>query len=118
VVAGADGYFYVGDTLGGALLVYQLASRDLRLVSRVGLGRSTRPYGLAADPEPGWVFVTLTGTDQLMGLRLRGPRVTSRVVWATARQPNSVAVDPSANSVVDGDTSSNQVGFVKFAEGS
>lgn len=88
VVAGADGYFYVADTLGGALLVYRLAGRHLRRVGAVGLGRFTRPYGLAADPGTGWVFVTLTGTDQLVGLRFEGDRVAQRVVWATGRQPN------------------------------
>jgi DNA-binding beta-propeller fold protein YncE len=117
VVAGPDGYFYVADTLGGTLLVYQLTGTELHMVGKVGLGRSTRPYGLAADPDTRWVFVALTGTNQLVvGLRLQGGRVTKRVVWATGGQPNSVAVDAAADSAVVTATGSNQVEFIALQE--
>lgn len=52
-----------------------------------------KPYGLAADPATGWVFVTLTGANQLIGLRFAGASVRQRLSWPTGRQPNSVAVD-------------------------
>ncbi len=117
VVAGANGYFYVADTSGGALLVYRLAGAQLRQVGTVNLGRSSRPYGLAADPRTGWVFVTLTGTNQLVGMRLDGARIIKRSLWATGRQPNSVAVDTPAASVMVTDTASDQVELIPLPEG-
>ena len=91
VVAGAPGFFYVADTLGGDLLTFHLVGSRLRLESRIHTG--FRPYGLARDPATGWVYTTLTGSDQLLGLRMTGGRVTERRVWPVGRQPNSVAVD-------------------------
>ncbi|MDE3205255.1 MAG: YncE family protein [Acidobacteriota bacterium] len=114
VVAGPDGYFYVADTLGGALLVYRLAGGAVRAVGTVDLGGTSRPYGVAVDATTGWVFVTLTSTDQLVGLHLDGAAVTARAVWATGRQPNSVAVDPPARSVVVTDTGDDRLQFIPF----
>jgi DNA-binding beta-propeller fold protein YncE len=116
VVAGADGYFYVADTLGGSLLVYHLSGPRLQRVGTVQLGRSSRPYGLASDPGRGWVFVTLTGTDQLMGLRFQDGRVTERLSWTTGRQPNSVAWDPTDRTAVVGDTASDEIEFIGIPE--
>jgi DNA-binding beta-propeller fold protein YncE len=112
VVAGAGGYFFVADTLGGSLLVYRLDGDRVRETAHVGLGKGSRPYGLASDPSSGWVYVTLTGDDQVVGLRFADGRVAERRTWATGQQPNSVAVDPGARSLVVADTASDQVEFI------
>jgi len=50
--------------------------------------------------------VTLTGSNQLVGLHLNGSAVVARIVDATVRQPNSVAVAASTGElVVTGSTS-------------
>jgi DNA-binding beta-propeller fold protein YncE len=91
VVAGPGGLFFVADTLGGRVLAFGLSGRQLRQVASVSVG--DRPYGLAADPAGGWLYVTLTGSNQVVGLHFAGSRVTARRVWPTGRQPNSIAVD-------------------------
>jgi DNA-binding beta-propeller fold protein YncE len=115
VVAGPGGYFYVADTNGGALLVFDLDGSSLRQVGRVALGPA--PYGIASDPATGWVYVTLTGSNQLVGLHFQGAKVTSRRLWPTGRQPNSVAVDQPANAVVVTATGSDQLELIPLPSG-
>jgi DNA-binding beta-propeller fold protein YncE len=106
----------VADTNGGALLVYQLGSRSLHLVATIAVG--SRPYGIAADPASGWVYVTVTGTNQLVALHLSGGTVTARMTWPTGRQPNSVAYDAAIHDIVVADTGSNQLEFIPAPPGS
>ncbi|HWE56349.1 MAG TPA: hypothetical protein VG435_12615 [Acidimicrobiales bacterium] len=110
VVAGADGYFYVADTDGGALLVFRLRGDHLDQVGSIAVG--SHPYGLAADLNAGWVYVTLTGSNQVVGLRLDGARVDQRMVWPTGRQPNSVAVDEHRSLLVVTATGADQIEFI------
>lgn len=90
VVAGNDGRFYVADTRGGAVLSFTTRPR-LRLLSRVLV--PGRPYGLAIDTARNRLWVTVTATDRVEEFDLSRimPRLTA--VFATARQPNTVAVD-------------------------
>jgi DNA-binding beta-propeller fold protein YncE len=113
VASGPGGYFYVADTLGGVLLVFDLEGSKLRQVGRIPLG--SRPYGIASDPATGSVYVTLTGSNQLVALRLSGARVISRRTWQTGRQPNSVAFDGPADSLAVTLTADNQVELVPLA---
>ena len=96
VVAGAGGRLYVIDTRGDAVLTYATRPR-LRLLSVMHLAGT--PYGVASDPVRDRVWVTLTATNQLVELDVSGatPRVAR--IYATARQPNTVAVDPSRGTV-------------------
>jgi DNA-binding beta-propeller fold protein YncE len=113
VASGPGGYFYVTDTLGGSLLVFDLDGSKLRQDGRIPVG--SRPYGIASDPATSSVYVTLTGSNQLVAVRLSGARVTSRRAWQTGRQPNSVAVDPADDSLAVTLTASNQVELIPLA---
>jgi DNA-binding beta-propeller fold protein YncE len=97
VKAGPDNYFYVTDTRGGALLVYE-ARPELRQVDRVALPERS-PYGLAVDPERSQLWVTLTARNRVVQYALEdsGPREISS--FHTVRQPNSVTVDPVSGRV-------------------
>jgi DNA-binding beta-propeller fold protein YncE len=97
VVADGHGGLVVADTRGGALLRYRLRP-DVRLLDRLAL--SGRPYGLAADPGRRAVWVTLTDTNRLVGLRLTQGRLRPFANLPTVRQPNSVAVDVASGRVV------------------
>jgi DNA-binding beta-propeller fold protein YncE len=90
VVADGHGGLVVADTRGGALLRYRLRP-DVRLVERLAL--SGRPYGLAADPGRRAIWVTLTDSNRLVGLRLTRDGLRPFANLPTVRQPNSVAVD-------------------------
>ncbi len=89
-VAGADGRVYVIDTRGGAVLTY-VTRPSFRPLGRLALPGT--PYGVAVDPARQRLWVTLTAQDQLVELSTEGgsPRVLH--VYATGRQPNTVAVD-------------------------
>ena len=79
------------DTRGGAVLVYTTRPA-LRLLSRFVLAGT--PYGVAIDPARRRLWVTLTATDQLAELAIGRSSLRLRAVYRTARQPNTVAVDP------------------------
>ena len=116
VVAGPGGYYYVADTNGGALLVFDVTASSVRQVARIPVGAA--PYGLEADPASGWVFVTLTGSNQVVGLRLSAAKVTARRLWATARQPNSVALDTGGGFLAVTATAEDRVELIPVGGGS
>lgn len=86
---------YVVDTRGGALLIYHLEPR-LTLTRRVHLPGA--PYGLALDPVRRRLWVTLTQTNELVGLVAdkTAPEVAR---LPTIRQPDAVAVDSASGTV-------------------
>jgi len=96
VFGGGD--FWVADTNGGAVLGFRIGPKGPRQVARIPVG--ARPYGIAYDARRDTLWVTLTATDELAGLHLRGTTVTSRVTYPTVRQPNSAAVDETSGAVV------------------
>jgi DNA-binding beta-propeller fold protein YncE len=85
------GRLFVVDTRGGAVLVYTTRPA-LRLVTRFVLAGA--PYGVAIDPARRRLWVTLTATDQLAELAIGRSSLRLRALYRTARQPNTVAVDP------------------------
>jgi hypothetical protein len=94
-VAAAGAWIYVVDTDGGALLVFRTAP-ELELVRRYPLPGS--PYGIALDAVARRLWVTLTARNELVELPAHGrPHVLRR--FATVRQPNGVAIDPSTGRV-------------------
>jgi DNA-binding beta-propeller fold protein YncE len=95
-VADGHGGLVVADTRGGALLRYRLRP-DVRLLERLAL--SGRPYGLAADPGRRAVWVTLTDTNRLVGLRVTRDGLRPFANLPTVRQANSVAVDVASGRV-------------------
>ena len=97
VVAGDDGRFYVADTGGDAVLVYE-GGDDPRLLDRTNLSGS--PYGLAIDDRRGRIWVTRPGLNEVAELEI-GPLAPKLVAnYPTVREPNSVGVDERTGRVV------------------
>jgi DNA-binding beta-propeller fold protein YncE len=96
VVVDRDRRLYIADTRGDALIVFETRPR-LRWIARVPLPGS--PYGLAADPQRGRVWVTLTGRNELVEVAA-GDRPRRVRTLPAVRQPNTVAVDPRTGRVV------------------
>jgi DNA-binding beta-propeller fold protein YncE len=95
---GDDGLYWVADTLGGAILGFELGAHGPVQVATIPVG--PRPYGLAFDAKTDTLWVTVTGADQLVGLHFDGRKVASRTTYATVRQPNTVAVDETTGALV------------------
>ena len=108
-VTGSDGLYWVVDTNGGALLGFKVGAHGPVQVARLLVG--DRPYGVAYDARRSTLWVTLTGRNQLVGLRLRGTSVMSRSSFDTVRQPNTVAVDDATGALVV--TGSTPIGAVQ-----
>ena len=89
-VADAEDRSYVTDTRGDALSVFSTRPR-LKFIARVPLPGGA-PLGIAADPGRDRVWVTLTGTNELVEIEA-SERPQRRRTFPTVRQPNSVAVD-------------------------
>ena len=85
----------VADTRGGRLLVYSVD--PLRLVGDLALPGG--PYGLAGDPSTGTVWVTLTGTNEVVGVDVSGPTPQVLARYPTVRQPDTVAVAPGSHTL-------------------
>ncbi|MCX4092888.1 YncE family protein [Nocardia sp. alder85J] len=87
----ADHYqrLLVTDTAGGTLLVY--TADPLVLRQRFPVGSS--PYALAYDQRSETVWVTMTGSNEVVGFDLSTgiPEEVGR--FATVRQPDSVTID-------------------------
>ena len=97
VAAGPDNRFYVTDTRGDAVLVYQTRP-ELKQISRISLPGGS-PYGLAVDRRREHLWVTLTGKNRLIEFDVRGDAPRQVASYPTVRQPNSVAVDSSTGRV-------------------
>jgi DNA-binding beta-propeller fold protein YncE len=95
VVAGPGGLIYVVDTAGAGLLVYELRPR-LHLTRRLPILGS--PYGIAADPVNGRLWVTTTATNRLVELA-DGARPHRLRDLPAVRQPDTCAVDPATGRV-------------------
>ena len=96
VVADKRGQLAVIDTRGNAVLFYQLSPQP-RQLGRFPLPGT--PYGVAYDAQRDRLWVTLTASNQVVGIDLGTPipRISYRL--PTVRQPNTVAVDPSTGRV-------------------
>lgn len=89
------GRVLVTDTRGNAVIVVDV--RPLKQVGRLSLPGT--PYGIAADPTTHTVWVTLTKTNEVVGLDVASstPKVIAR--YRTVRQPNTVAVAPGSHTL-------------------
>ncbi len=93
-----DRWLWVTDTQGDALLVFRVRPK-LELVRRVFLPRG--PYAVALDTSKLRLWVTLTGTNEVVELPANGrPRPLRR--FPTVRQPDAVAVDSRTHRVFVG----------------
>jgi len=101
VVAGNDGRFYVTDTGGDAILVYEGRPENggvPRLLDRTNIADS--PYGIAIDARRELLWVTRTGANRVVKLEITdlAPKIVAS--FPTVRQPNSVGVDERTGQVV------------------
>lgn len=100
VVAGDDGRFYVADTGGDAILVYDGAGDDgePQLLDRANLPGS--PYAIAIDSSRDRIWVTQTALNRVVELEITdlAPKIVD--AFPTVRQPNGVGVDPRTGMVV------------------
>ncbi|UYP20993.1 hypothetical protein OED52_10305 [Rhodococcus sp. Z13] len=86
----------VTDTTDGELLVYTLDTIMLRQRYPVG----PAPYAVTYDGTRDLVWVTLTGSNEVVGYDLSTGIPQERHRFATVRQPNSIAVDPDDAALV------------------
>ncbi len=98
VRAGPDRRFYVTDTQGEALLVFEVGDSGPRQVARVAAEGA--PYGLSIDTARRVAYVTLTATNRVQAFRLDGKQPRADRSWPTLRQPNDVGVDESTGRIV------------------
>lgn len=99
VVADSEGRFYVADTGGDAILVYE-ASPEPRLIDRANVPDS--PYGIALDEGRDRLWVTQTGRN--LAVELETTELAPKIVgtFPTVQQPNTIGVDESTGEVVVG----------------
>lgn len=83
------GRILVTDTAGDELLAYTTDSLVLRQRFPVG----PAPVGVAYDEGANTVWVTLTGTNEVVGFDLSSGVGVETGRFPTVRQPNSIAVD-------------------------
>lgn len=100
IVAGPDGRFYVADTRGDAVLVYE-AQPELERVAQLPLDEGA-PYGIALDPERGHLWVTLTAENTVVQYDISGEEPEELDRYPTVRQPNTVTVEPESGRVFIG----------------
>ena len=99
IVAAPDGRFYVTDTGGDAILVYEGDGPDgPRLLDRTNLPGS--PYGIAGDFKRDRLWVTQTAVNRVVQLEITdlAPKIIDD--HPTVRQPNSVGVDERTGALV------------------
>lgn len=97
-VTGSNGLYWVIDTNGGAVLGFRVDHHGPHQVARLPVGN--KPYGVAYDQRRSTLWVTLTATDELLGLHLDGTKITSRTTYKTVQQPNTVAVDDTTGTLI------------------
>jgi DNA-binding beta-propeller fold protein YncE len=93
VEAGPGDRFYIADTRGDALLLYE-THPELDQAARVPLPGGS-PYGIAVDLRRDQLWVTLTAENRLVQFDLENGVPRKVADYATVRQPNSVTVDPA-----------------------
>ena len=110
-VTGTAGLYWVVDTNGGAVLAFRVDGHGPRQVARIPVG--AQPYGVVYDARRATLWVTLTASNQLVGLHLHGTSVSSRTTYPTVQQPNTVAVAESTGElVVTGSTANGALQFI------
>ncbi|ASR36146.1 hypothetical protein BAY61_15320 [Prauserella marina] len=97
-VTDSYGRVLVADTRGGALLAFSTDPLLMRQRYPVPGGI----YDIAYDERRHLAWVTLTGSNEVVGFDVQGGEPTEKFRLPTVRQPNSVTVDPQTSQVVVG----------------
>lgn len=95
VIVDKRGRFVVIDTRGSEILAFTTGPLFLRQRHPV----PGAPYGAAYDSVRDVLWLTLTATNELVGLNLSGGAPVQVKKVPTVRQPDSVAVDPTTGRV-------------------
>lgn len=95
VVTVGAGEFVVADTRASAVLLVGVACRCVQAT----LSLPGSVYGLAAEPTLGRVWVTLTGANTAVEVRVTGTHLLPLRRFATVWQPDSIAVDATSGCV-------------------
>lgn len=96
LVAGDDDRFYVADTQGDAILIFE-AAPELRFLDRVNV--PDKPYGIAIDNRNGYLWVTQTDRNRVIQYELTELAPKRIASFPTVRQPNTVSTDPRSGLV-------------------
>jgi len=108
LVADVRGRFLVADTRGDAVLTF--TAEPLVEVSEFPLAGT--PYGLAYDGADQVLWVTLTATNEVVGLSTAAAELTEVARFPTVRQPNTVAVDPTSGRVFVGSRATGELQLI------
>jgi DNA-binding beta-propeller fold protein YncE len=104
IVAGPENRFYVTDTSGDAILIYE-ARPEPEQVNSVSL--PGQPYGIAVDPERGHLWIT--AENSLVQFALEGNTLRELVRYPTVSKPNTVAVDTASGRVFVADRANGEL---------
>lgn len=100
IVTGPDDRFYVADTRGDAILVFE-AQPELERVARIPVDDGA-PYGIAMDREREHLWVTLTANNEVVQYDISGDEPEELDRYLTPRQPNTVTVNSESGRVFVG----------------
>lgn len=92
VVSVSGDRLVVADTRGDAIRVF--GTDPLEEIATLDLPGT--PYGITYDSERDVVWVSLTATNELVGLDVSGDTPTEIDRIPTVQQPNTIAVDPTS----------------------
>jgi DNA-binding beta-propeller fold protein YncE len=91
VVADRHGRFIVADTRGDAIRVFTALPTPREVASTAQRGA---PYGIAYDAVRDRLWVTSSGTNEVVGYDMTGASPREIVRFATVQNPYTVGVDP------------------------
>lgn len=89
------GRLLITDTRVGQYLAF--SADPLILKQRYPVGDT--PYAVTYDPQRDLSWITLTGSNEIVGYDVAGGQPVERYRFSTVRQPNSVAVNPTTGAV-------------------
>ncbi|MEO6955397.1 MAG: hypothetical protein ABI137_01540 [Antricoccus sp.] len=90
IASSREGRVHVLDTTGGSVLTYGVPSLDLLDTARLG----NAPYGVTYDDSRDLLWVSLTASNEVVGLSTATNRLKEVGRYDTVQQPNTVATDP------------------------
>ncbi|MFC7450404.1 hypothetical protein [Rhodococcus daqingensis] len=106
------GRVLVTDTRGGELIA--LTTDPLMMRQRFPVPNS--PYGIAYDDAANLVWVTLTGSNEVVGYDLSSGIPVEKRRFPTVRQPNAVTVDPGTGTLFVGSAAGDGVQSIDTKE--
>ena len=91
-------------------MIYE-ARPELERVSRISVPGGS-PYGIAVDPERGYLWVTLTAENRLVQYDITRNPPREVQSYPTVRQPNSVTVNPDTGFVYVAGAANNELQII------